>query len=137
MSAFEDFVQLELPKRPYLDTNPDEETVMVRRGPGPRQLQPVSIGEGEVLTKIGGVIVSSTLSGLGVNALRKAILPVTVAATTWTIAHNLNSENVIVQIFDNTKSVIIPNTIQIVDANTVIATFSTPATGVARVIFLD
>lgn len=140
MSAFEDFVQLELPKRPFLETNPSEETVMVRRGLGPRQLTAVALNEGEVLAKVGGVIVGTTISALvaaGGGAVRKAILPVVIAADTWTIEHNLNSENVIVQIFDNQKYVVIPNSIQIVDADTVVVQFNTAITGVARVIFLD
>lgn len=140
MSAFEDFVQIELPKRPYLETNPSEETVMVRRGAGPRQLQAVNIAEGEVLAKVGGVVVSASLASLlGTygGGVRKAVLPVVIAASTWTIEHNLNSENVIVQIFDDTKSVVIPNSIQIIDADTVVVTFSTAITGTARVIFLD
>lgn len=140
MSAFEDFVQLELPKRPYLDANPATETVMVRRGAGPRQLQPVEIAEGEVLAKIGGVLVSASLASLLATyggGVRKAVLPVVIAADTWTIEHNLNSENVIVQIFDNTKSVVIPNSIQIISDDVVVVTFSTPITGTARVIFLD
>ncbi len=61
----------------------------------------------------------------------------TVAASTWTIVHGLSSENVIVQIFDDAKFVIIPNSIQIVDDDTVEVTFNSPITGVARVVFLD
>lgn len=140
MSAFEDFIQLEIPKRPYLDVDGATETVMVRRGAGPRQLQAVDIAEGQVLAKVGGVIISASLSSLLSTyggGVRKAILPVTTASQTWTITHNLNSENVIVQIFDSTKSVIIPDSIQITSANVVTATFSTAVTGTARVIFLD
>lgn len=140
MSAFEDFVQTELPKRPYLNTDVSPETVIVRRGPGPRQLGAVSFSNGEVLVMDGGVLkamaVSEILGSYG-GALRKFVLPVTVAASTWTVTHNLNSENVIVQAFDTNKFVIIPDTIQIVSENVVQLTFNTPITGVARVVFLD
>ena len=64
MSAFEDFVQFELPKRPYLQTDVAQETVMVRRGPGPRQLAGVSITEGQIVSMVGGVIVGVTAAAL-------------------------------------------------------------------------
>lgn len=138
MSAFEDFVQQELPKRGYLNSDVAQETIIIRRGPGPRQFDAVSLAEGQVLGKIGGV-----LAGVDVNdpnlggSLRKAVLAVTTAATTWVIPHGLGSENVIVQAFDENKFVIIPNSIQIVDDDTVQLTFSSAQAGTARVIFLD
>lgn len=138
MSAFEDFVQQELPKRGYLNSDVAQETIIIRRGAGPRQFDAVTLGEGEVLAKVGGVLTSISISGLGAGSpLRKAILPVVEADDTWTIAHNLNSENVIVQAFDENKYVLIPDTIRIVDANTVELTFSTAQAGTARVVFLD
>ncbi len=137
MSAFDTFVQLELPKRPYLDTDPAAETVMVRRGAGPRQLAPVALAEGQVLAMVNGALVGTSVSSLSGAGVQKAVYTVTSALATWTIGHNLNSENLIVQAFDESKFVIIPSTIQIVSANTVQLTFNTPQAGVARVIFLD
>lgn len=141
MSAFEDFVQTELPKRPYLNTDVSQETVVIRRGAGPRQLAAVTFAEGQVLVMIGGVLVAKTIQEIlgspSGSLLRSYVLNVTVAAGTWTITHNLNSENVIVQIFDENKFVMIPNSIQIIDANVVRVTFGTAATGIARVVFLD
>lgn len=136
MSAFEDFIQTEIPKRPYLNADPALETVMVRRGAGPRQLTPVVIGEGQVLAMVNGELVGADVSAVG-NTVRKAILTVPEATTTWTITHNLGSENVIVQAFDEAKFVIIPNTIQVVDEDTVQLVFATAQAGVARIIFLD
>lgn len=136
MSAFENFIQLELPKRPYLDADTAQETVMVRRGPGPRQLAGVALAEGQVVALVGGQIVGTTVAALG-TGVRKAILTVTTPAFLWTIPHNLNSANVIVQAVDAAGFVLIPNEIQIVDVNTVTLTFNTPQAGVARVIFLD
>lgn len=136
MSAFEDFVQLELPKRPYLNTDVAEETVIVRRGAGPRQLGAVTLTNGQVLGMVGGALVGTTVASLG-NGVRKAILNVTVADDLWEIEHNLDSTNVIVQIVDAAGFVIIPAEIQIVDSNNVTVLFNTPQTGTARVIFLD
>ena len=140
MSAFEDFVQLELPKRPYLNTDVSPETVVIRRGVGPRQLSAVTFTEGQILVMSGGVLVAKTLSQIATEfggGLRSYTLPVTVADTEWTVTHNLNSENVIIQAFDNNKFVIIPDSIQILGVNSVKLTFNSAITGVARVIFLD
>lgn len=136
MSAFEDFIQLEIPKRPYLNADVAEETVLVRRGAGPRQLSAVTLTNGQVLGMVGGVLVGTTVSALG-NGVRKAIQEFTVASSTWTVTHNLNSTNVIVQVVDAAGYVVIPNEIQIVDADTVTVTFGTVQTGTVRVIFLD
>jgi hypothetical protein len=135
MSAFEDFVTQELPKRGYLNTDVSAETIIVRRGPGPRQFDAVQLGEGQVLAKVGGLLVGVSVKSIG-GGVRSITLPVT-NLTTWVVTHNLGSENVIIQAFDNEKFVLIPNTMQIIDANTVELTFNSPQTGIARVIFLD
>jgi hypothetical protein len=69
--------------------------------------------------------------------LRSFKLSVPVPALVWTVQHNLNSEEVIVQVFDENKFVIIPDSIQIFDLNTVVITFNTVQPGVVRVLFLD
>ena len=140
MSAFEDFVQSELPKRGYLNTDVPQETLIIRRGIGPRQFDAVKLTEGQILGLVGGVLTGVYVTDHGIggdNIVRKAIYSVNSASAVWTIAHNLGSENVIIQAFDNDKFVIIPNTIQIVSNNVVELTFNTALTGVARVIFLD
>lgn len=140
MSAFESFVQQELPKRGYLNSDVPQETLIIRRGVGPRQFSSVQLAEGEIVALVGGVLtgVRVTDSGIGGdNIVRKAILTVASPSAVWTITHNLGSENVIVQAFDQDKFVIIPNTIQIVSDNVVELTFNSAMTGVARVIFLD
>ncbi len=139
MSAFEDFVQQELPKRGYLNSDVAQETIIIRRGAGPRQFDAVQLQEGQVLALVNGQLtgVAVTDSSIGgTPALRKAVLAFT-NEIEWLVEHNLNSENVIVQAFDENKFVLIPDTIQIVDEDTVKLTFNTAQTGVARVIFLD
>ena len=136
MSAFEDFVQLELPKRPYLNTDPPQETVMVRRGLGPRQLAGVQLTEGQVLAMIGGQIVGTTLGSLG-GAIKKYVQVFGSPQFTWIVNHALNSQNAIIQAFNTANEVILPDEIQIVDANNIELTFNTPQAGTVRVIFLD
>lgn len=55
------------------------------------------------------------------------------ASASWTITHNLNSTMPMVQIYDANRQVIIPDTISIVDANTVTVTFSGAQAGRAVV----
>jgi hypothetical protein len=132
MSAFEDFVQQELPKRGYLNTDVGQETIIVRRGVGPRQFDAIQLAEGQVLGLVDGVLVGVSRSSL----VRKYVQSFT-GLTTWTLTHSLNSENVIVQAFDNNKFVLIPDSIQIIDENVVRLMFNSAQTGTARVIFLD
>ncbi len=134
MSQFEDFVQVELPKRGYLNQDPEQESIIVRRGPGPRQFDAIKLEEGQVLGFVNGALAPMTLAGAGI---RKAIVPVTVAATIWTVEHNFDSENAIVQCFDENKSVIFPDSITINDADTITISFHSTQTGTARIIFLD
>lgn len=130
MSAFETFIQVELPKRPYTEIDPSQENVLVRRGPGARQHVGVPLGVGQVLGSVGGVL-------QGVPRLRTFKLTVSAPNTTWIVQHNLASEEVIIQAFDESKYVIIPDTMRILDANTIIITFNSAQAGVARVVFFD
>lgn len=133
-SAFETFIQNELPKRGYLNSDVAQETVIVRRGQGPRQFDAVTLQEGQALGLVNGVLTGVSLSSF---EIKKAVLQVEQESLEWIVAHNFNSENVIIQCFDSSKSVIIPESMQIIDANTVKITFNTETAGTVRVIFLD
>lgn len=61
MSAFEDFVQTELPKRPFTEADTAAETLLVRRGVGPRQHVELILGEGEVPLFTGGTLTAATV----------------------------------------------------------------------------
>ena len=137
MSAFEDFVQTELPKRGYLNSDVPQETIIVRRGAGPRQFDAIQLGEGQVLGYQNGQLAAVSITSLVASGLKKAILTVSEDAAIWDINHNLGYDDVIVQCFDENKFVLIPDSIQIIDANSIRVTFTNPQKGVARVIFLD
>jgi hypothetical protein len=133
MSAFENFIQIELPKRPYTDTDVPQESLLVRRGPGPRQLQAATINEGEVVARIGGVITGVTLSSLG--GVNKLVLDVPVAASVWTMTHPFSTTDAIIQVTDASGYVILAEAMQIVNSSTVQITFGTPQAGKLRAIF--
>lgn len=55
--------------------------------------------------------------------------------STWIIPHNANTKKLICQIYDGNDFLILPNHVQIMDADTVIVTFLTPMSGSAKIIF--
>lgn len=55
------------------------------------------------------------------------------AQSTWVVDHNLDTENAIVQVYDNDNFQIIPSTLRITDSNTVTITFDSPESGYAVV----
>lgn len=69
--------------------------------------------------------------------LRSTSLNIDTPSTNWSVVHNLNSKNAIIQCFDSVLSVVLPETIQIIDENLISIKFNTPQTGVVRVLFLD
>ncbi len=56
------------------------------------------------------------------------------ADDTWTITHNANTLNVTVTIFDDSQEQVIPNSVQIINVNTVEVTFGSPMSGRAVVL---
>lgn len=134
MSAFEDFVQLELPKRPYLDADVAAETVIVRRGVGPRQLGAVALTNGQVLGMVGGTVQGVTLSA---GASFKKYSETFTAASTWTVVHNQASTVFVAQVFDADGDQIIPDEIETTSASTITVRFTSATAGSIRVIFLE
>ena len=57
-----------------------------------------------------------------------------VAATTWTIQHNLNTTTPMVQIYDTTHKMFLPDTVEAIDNNTVRVTLSSAVRGRAVVL---
>lgn len=53
------------------------------------------------------------------------------AASVWTVTHGLNSAALVVQVYDSNLRVIIPDEIEVIDANTVKITLGVAITGMA------
>ena len=89
-----------------------------------------------------GVRVNATADGLefyDATAPRSGhVHTQSVASTSWTVVHNLNNTNVIVQVTDgdSPENVVIPQNIELTDANTTTITFPTAQSGVARILGL-
>lgn len=61
----------------------------------------------------------------------------TTSSTSWSISHNLNSNYVIVQVYDDNHKLIIADSIALINANTITINFSNSITGRAVVLFGD
>lgn len=57
-----------------------------------------------------------------------------VASNTWTIAHAKNTKRITISIWDNDDELVLPDSIKMVDADTVLVNFNTPITGKAILI---
>lgn len=58
----------------------------------------------------------------------------TVSQVTWIVSHNGGTENVVVQIYDNSGDLVLPDRVHIVDINTVEINFEAAMDGRAHVI---
>lgn len=131
-SPFESFIQLELPKRPYLEQDVPEESVIIRRGAGPRQLQGLSLEDGQFLGAEGGQIKGLYPGGGSNDGL---IHTQAAASATWTINHAKNSTNVVITILDADGHKILCDDVH-VQPNTIVLTFAEDQAGSVSVVFI-
>jgi hypothetical protein len=61
----------------------------------------------------------------------------TTASSSWTVVHNLNAGNPLVQVYDNTGNMLIPNSVVPINNNSLTITFGTSITGRAVIMFGD
>jgi hypothetical protein len=78
-------------------------------------------GDGSQLTGIQQIVPPTTRSVTGSFT----------SVTSSIITHNLDTENVLVSVYDSTKTYILPDSIQVLDEDNVEITFSIPTTGYA------
>lgn len=129
MSApFREFVQLELPKRPFLSEDVPQESVIVRRGEAPRQLSAVEVTEGQALVKIGG-------------SLQSKAFPVSIVftpdspSTEWVVEHTFGNRHFLVDIFDNENNKIYADMV-VHEDNLITIKFYVPLVGTAVILFV-
>lgn len=91
--------------------------------------------ENDILTYVGGLWVNRP--GGGTAGSEGIILHQQVATDIWTIVHNKNTRNVIIQTYDDLYEMMIPAKIVIADINTVRVEFPTPLTGYAHLMFFQ
>lgn len=138
LDAFVQFVQAELFRRPFLNNDPNQESIMVRRGGGPRQLTGLDIADDQVIGRVNGQIVGIPVGEVGGGAAdRKFLFEQSTAATQWTINHSYNSTNLEVYVVDENNSRILPDDITSTTANTVVITFTKEQAGKAILRWYD
>ncbi|MFY0656172.1 MAG: hypothetical protein JXR12_05305 [Neptunomonas phycophila] len=138
MSAFSDFVnfvQAELFKRPFTNADPAKESVLVRRGGAPRQMQAVELQEEEVLTKRGGTLQGVPLSEVG--GVRSEVHIWQDEAITWTVDHTKGSRRVVCQVVDENNQVVIPDKISFPSTSRVVINFTQPQKGELLLTWVD
>ncbi len=134
-TPFEEFIQTELPRRPFLLNDVQAESVIVRRGAAPRQMDGVLLAEGEVLGMKDGILQGVGSGGGGSFAGGYTHTQET-GATSWTITHNRNNSNVAgVTVINSAGNVVVPDSVSI-DVNTVTLTFSVAQSGKATLVFV-
>lgn len=134
-TPFEAFIQTELPRRPFLLNDVAVESVFIRRGAAPRQMDGVLLAEGEVLGMKDGVL-KGVGSGGGGSFVGGLSFEQTIAATTWTVEHNRNNDKVSAPtVINSVGNVVFPDSVS-VTANTVVLTFSVAQAGKAVIMFV-
>jgi hypothetical protein len=142
--AFEAFVQSELPLRPFAPEDGLQESIAIRRGQGPRQMKFLDLSDGQVLARVDGELRGVALNNLesgGGGRYFVADVAEGSEQSTWTLAHGLNSFNCVAQVYqlnaEGGYSAMIPDAINLLDANTVELKFSTAVAGKAILSFVD
>lgn len=132
-NAFNTFIQIEVPKRPYLETDVDQETLIIRRGNGPRQLQALKLAEGQTVLFKDGQLRAVKAGGLA-NGMDVRSITQKAASDHWVLAHNMNCLNVMVQVIGSDNKVFNPSDIEYIDANTVHVTLPQAVAGTALLV---
>jgi hypothetical protein len=132
-NPFEDFVQLELPRRPFLPVDAEPESIFIRRGNGPRQMSSIKLEDGQVLGMVDGMLV-------GISANRGVELDAVVHVqeneqNQWTIVHNKNNRNVFVTMYNTDGVRFEADAVQALD-NTIQLTMNVAVSGHAVVLFV-
>lgn len=133
-NAFEDFIQREMPLRPFMPSDVAVESVIVRRGAGPRQMAGVQLTEGQVLGLKDGTL-QGVDAGTGGSAVDALAFVQEEAATTWTITHNRNNVNVVVNVYDADGNLFSPDSLNVA-ANTVVVDVLEAQAGRVVLIFI-
>lgn len=145
--AFESFVQQELPLRPFASEDGNQETIAIRRGQGPRQMVFLDLQDGHVLVRKDGVLQGVPIQGIGgegpIGGVRHFIVDVAEGSeqSTWNVTHSMNSFNCVAQVYqknlDGSMQSVIPDSLKLMDANSVQLKFSVPIAGKVILSFVD
>ena len=133
-TAFTQFVQSELPKRPWLAQDLPEESILIRRGDFRMQLDGLQLAENQMVTADadGKLIVVNIEDVTG--KVDSFIHTQETVNSEWTIVHNAETTEVFARVTLEDGSEVNYDTLTVVDNNTVKITFSLAIKGKALVI---
>lgn len=132
-NAFNTFIQIEVPKRPYLESDVDQETIIIRRGNGPRQLQALKLDEGQTVLFKDGQLQAIKAGALDAGMDVRSI-PQDTPSDQWVLSHGMNCNNVMVQVIGKDNKVFNPSDIEYIDTNTVHVTLPQEVAGTALLV---
>lgn len=132
MSKFTDFIQVELPLRPYLPSDVEQNSVIVRSGNGPRQLSGIKLLPGQIIMNIEGSLVAVNLEDVTGNTDNHIHVQET-PSTTWTIDHGGETTNFLVAVYDENNKPVVYDDINVVDSNSFEVIFNMATVGKAVV----
>lgn len=133
-NPFENFIQVELPLRPFLPSDVEQESIIVRRGQGPRQMSGVKLTNGQFLGMVDGVLQGVEQKPIG-TPVDAVIFAQAEASDVWTVQHNRNNVNVLVQLYGTDGKVFDPDAITVA-ANTVTISLYEAAAGRVVLLFI-
>lgn len=128
MSKFTDFIQVELPLRPYLSSDVSQNSVIVRNGAGPRQLAGIKLLPGQILMNIEGTLQAVNLEDVTGNTDNHVHVQETPSAN-WTIEHGAETDNYVCSVYDNNGKPVIYDDITPIDTNSFTISFAEPTVG--------
>lgn len=132
-NPFESFIQVELPKRPFLENNVEEETIIIRRGAGPLQLSAIKLQNGEILGMVDGKLAAVPAHrGVEIGA---AVHIQEEPQYQWMITHNRNNKNVVVTMYNSSGVRFEADVVEVSD-NYVKLTMNTAVAGRAVLLFV-
>lgn len=121
-----------------LAINVHDGKVFLRRSGSVDDIRQVVTDEFTGSLSVSGSVTATSFVGDGsgltnITVDQSATVKQSFTGTTWTVSHNLNAPNPIVQAYDNDDYQIVPQSIRITDSDTVTITFPNSVTGYAVV----
>ena len=98
----------------------------------------INVHDGKVFLRRSGSVTATEFIGDGsgltnLTVSQTATVKQSFTGTTWTVSHNLDTENPIVQAYDSDDYQIVPQSIRITDTDTITITFPNSVSGYAVV----
>tara|TARA_Y100001963_G_scaffold158990_1_gene260726 strand:- start:3395 stop:3802 length:408 start_codon:yes stop_codon:yes gene_type:complete len=133
MSIFNAFIQTEMPLRPYLPADVPQNSVIIRKGNGPRELAGVRLLPGQILMNVDGTIAAVNLADVTGNTDNHIHVQET-PSVSWVVTHGNATADFVCSVYDENGRPVVYDDIEIVDENRFNILFVEPSKGKAVVL---